>query len=140
VIKESWKLWDPMKNLSKRYWVKDITLEKTILSIELSPDKGLGSMLYMKFNNGIKAYRYTNESFCFSKYGELADKYPTERIFHWTFYKATNTEYIKLFLKQSDTYDSAENLTHFAILGLDEIVDIIATEEPIFTFEKSNDK
>jgi len=140
MIKEEWAHWHPANKLDELYWVNLILSENNSLIIKLSSNEKDGKSIQLLFKKGVAAYRYTNESFSLKLCWDLSDKYSNDFYNKWTFFKVRNSDYMNLFLEQSDTYINADNLIHFAILGGDEVVDIIATEEPIFTFAKSNDK
>ena len=134
MAKEIWTQYKPISNLQERYWVEDTGLTTTSFFIQLHPDKSKGKDLQLDFPQGVKAYRYTNESYCFTVYSELAEQFSDDYIYTWSFFKVTHSAYIHQFLQESGNISHRENLIHFAILGLDEIVDIIAIEEPTFTF------
>jgi hypothetical protein len=60
----------------------------------------------------------------------IDEKYGTEFYSQWTLFKVTNSEYLEWISNQSFDIAESENLTHFAIVVVDSIIDIIAAYEP----------
>ena len=123
--------WEPIKNLQQRYWVEDIILEGKNLTIELYPEQEQLQKVVLYFNGTVQAYRYINESFCFNLYDNFFKESGQVLEEGWVFFKVKNSKYLQLFLD----IKKIRSLIHFSILGYDEIVDIIATEEPVVIFK-----
>jgi len=124
--------WEPIKNLQQRYWVEDMILEEKNLTIELYPEQEKLHKVVLYFNGTVHAYRYTNESFCFNLYDNFFEESGQVLQEGWVFFKVKNSKYLETFLD----IKKISNLIHFSILGYDEIVDVIAAEEPVVIFKR----
>ena len=128
---EEWIRWEPLKNISGRYYIDFFGMvgEEWDLVIKLS-DKNKKKQVEIRFEGVIASYRYTNESYCFGIFGELSKKYGDDFYVNWSFFKINHSEYIKWITEKS--YDLG--FTHFCIIGGDEVLDIVASYEPIVKF------
>lgn len=126
---EEWTRWEPTQGLQGKYYLDSFRLDQDNLFLELSNEHEL-KKIQLEFNIDADSYRYTNESFCFKIPSDLSDRYGTEFYSDWSFFKITNSEYVQSFLQESTTVSIGPLVTHFCILGGDEIVDIIAQHEP----------
>jgi hypothetical protein len=64
----------------------------------------------------------------------LTEKYGREFYKNWSFFKVTNSEYVKWLSEKSCAYADEFSFTHFSIVGSDEIIDVLARYEPTVAF------
>lgn len=136
-MQEKWYRWEPANNLSKNYYIKSITDSvEDKFKIILSDAENSNKKILISFAHGVDAYRCTNESFTFLTIDSLEKTYGTDFYSNWAFFKVEDSEYLKWISKQSyGVYDGSKfPFTHFCILGVDAVVDIINTYEPTITF------
>jgi hypothetical protein len=127
---ETWSRWEPIKNLSGRYYINSFLLsEESDLVIKLSDEHNL-QKIEIRFDGAIDAYRYTNESFYFKTFGELTEKYSEDFYSNWSFFKVANSEYLTWLSEKSCTFSNEFPFIHFCIFGGDEVIDILARYEP----------
>lgn len=125
--------WKPIQGLSARYYIESISDTINELQILLFDDNDEEKKVLVSFKNSIISYESTYESFRSKLISDLDDQYGTKFYGTWTFFKVTNSSYLQWVSKHS--YDTTKSLflTHFCIIGLESIVDIIATDEPQVT-------
>ena len=126
---EEWTRWQPSKNLPGKYYLTSWSWPQEGLLIELSSEKR-GQKIQLLFDGTIGSFRYTNESFCFNVFGKLSKKYGGDFYQDWSFFKINNSEYLKWMVENSDEWADKFDFVHFCIIGGDEMIDIIANDEP----------
>ncbi len=126
---EEWIRWEPIKDLSGKYYIDSLAISERGLIIQLS-DHDKVKKIEILFDSAIDGYRYTNESFCFKIFGDLSQKYGTEFYKDFSFFKITNSEYLKWLSEKSRTWSDQFPFVHFCILGGDEVIDVLARYEP----------
>jgi len=127
---EQWMKCESKIELSGKYYVDSICDAKDGLVITVSDSIHEELKMRIVFKDSVHAYRSTNESYRQKILSELEDKYGTEFYTDWTMFKVGNSEYLKWLSEQSFEISESESLTHFSIIAVDSIVDIIATYEP----------
>lgn len=130
---EKWIRWEPLKDLSGKYYLDSFVWPEEGLIIELS-NENKGKKIQILFDGSIDAFRYTNESFCFKIFGDLSKQYGDDFYKNFSFFKVTNSEYLKWLSEKSLTWSNQFPFMHFCILGGDEVIDILARYEPIVKF------
>ncbi len=85
------------------------------------------------FNGSADSYKYTNESFCFKIFGDLSDKYGDDFYSNWSFFKITDSDYLKWLSDKSCTVSDTLSFQHYCIIGGDEVVDVLSQKEPEVT-------
>jgi len=126
---EEWKRWEPMQGLSGRFVIDSLMLSYDALIIQLSAEDN-DTKIEIVFDGNIDAYRYTNESFCFTIFSDLSKKYGDDFYSNCSFFKITNSEYIQWISGKSAGWADALPFRHFCIVGNDEVLDILACYEP----------
>jgi len=140
-MQEIWKRWQPIDETHDKYIIESIeyTIQgsfKMMLSksywkpLSESERQDKTKQISILFKNGVIAHRETNETFRISTYGILDDNYGTDFYTKWTFFKITNSSYLKWISEKCGFTDSYP-LTHYSFLTLDEILDVISADEPI---------
>ncbi len=133
-MQEEWIRWVPIEGLIEKYDVDFLLNGKKGLIIRLCQDENKTSKIDIIFENYADAYRHTNESFRIKTVHELAQKYDKKFYGRWTFFKVSNSEYLKWFSEESCEYSNEFDFAHYCILGTDSVIDIIARYEPTVTF------
>jgi hypothetical protein len=126
---EHWTRWHPLESTPQGYRMGDIEISANNLKVELIQHDDFNK-LEIVFNTGIEAYRFTNESWCFMIFNDLSYEYGTDFYANWHFFKIDNSEYIKSVVPCDLKISSRSELQHFCIMGNDEILDILAYQEP----------
>lgn len=133
-MQEEWIKWEPVGGLKGKYSVNTMNLGEQGLIIVLSSLSNSAQKIEIKFEYAIDAYRYTNDSFSFKIAGYLAEKYGREFYGDWSFFRVTNSEYIKWISEKSCAYADEFAFIHFSIVGSDEIIDVLSRYEPSVEF------
>lgn len=132
---EIWNRWEPVNNLAKKYYIESITERiDDKFKILLSDAEDEKKKVLISFPHGVDAHRNTNESYILSTLTSLKTHYGTEFYSDWTFFKVENSEYLKWISEQSYGIYEDCKFTHFCILAVDSMVDIITNYEPTVTF------
>lgn len=76
------------------------------------------------------AHRKSYETFRLNLVSQLSKQYGSEFYVEWSFFKIDNSNYLKWLSEESNRWTDKLKLNHFVIIGVDFIMDIIATEEP----------
>ena len=129
-MQEQWSKWEPITNLSKKYYVESISESiadgfKIILIDDKNPEK----KVLISWPNSVDAYRSTYESFTLLTLHKLDERYG-KQFYDWTFFKIENSEYLNWVSEQSYGITESLNFKHFCIYGTESMVDIIANYEP----------
>lgn len=134
-IHENWIRWEPINNLARKYY--GVSIKKEVgrqLKIVLSDAKNEKKNVLISFSAGIIAYRRTDETYTMDTIEWLDKTYSTHFYGDWTFFKIENSGYLKWLSGKSSGIADNLNLTHFCILAVDVLIDIVALNEPIVTF------
>lgn len=126
---EEWARWEPIKDISGKYYLDSFGWSEKGFIVELSSKKK-GKKIQVIFDNYIDAFRYTNESFYFKLFGDLSEQYSDDFYADWSFFKVTNSEYLRWLSEKSCTWSDQIQFIHFCILGGDEVIDIVTNYEP----------
>lgn len=129
---EEWNYWKPIQELSGKYYIDFLAISEERLMIQLSNENKVQKVEFI-FDGTIDAYRYTNESFCFTIFAELSEKYGDDFYQNWSFFKIINSNYLQWLSKKSGTWANEFSFMHFCILGGDEVIDVLARYEPKVT-------
>jgi hypothetical protein len=135
-MEDIWERWEPVSEVSQKYYVDTIIDNIEGLKIVLSDSINEESKIVIFFNNSVHAYRSTDESYRQKMLNDIDKKYGTKFYSEWTLFKVTNSEYLKWISNQSFGIAKSENLTHFIIVAIDSIIDIIAAYEPKIEYSK----
>lgn len=135
---QRWIRWEPIPQLVNNYGVDQIYLSTKGLKIVLYEMKQEYKTVEILFKNSIVAYTRTDESFSSELEGTFEDDpEPTEDP-RWTFFKISNSSYIKKIVQEKQNLLESSRLIHFALLADDDLVDIIAESEPEVTVKNWN--
>jgi hypothetical protein len=129
VIKERWTKWNPIKGLGPKYFIyytkySDMRLE--ILLEDLHDKKKDVRMVF----NSIFFYRVTMEFGRLLTIDFLNQNYEYDFYSKWTFFKVFNSEDLIWISNRSKKLSHKKALMHFSFIDVDNISDVIASEEP----------
>ena len=130
IMCEKWAKWLPIEGLSMKYYVDEISDCMEGFVIKLSDSMDESKKIKVIFGDSVWAYRSTDESLRQETINLLDKKYGAEFYAEYTFFKVTDSEYIKWIEAQSYKIFDSKTLIHFSIIAVDSIVDVIATYEP----------
>lgn len=128
---ENWVQWMPLAGLTGRWYVGDKLITSSSLILTIVDEPGVRK-IRLFFENCIQEYRYVNESFALPFPSGLIAQYGDQSQAAGRFFKVFHSKYVSSVIEQYHA-DPAITYIHFCIIGVDEIVDIIAISEPIIT-------
>lgn len=117
---ESWSTWIPDINLSKKYYIDEVT-DSDELSIYLSDD--YGKSLSIIWNCIVESYICSEEV-------NRNKLYNKSQVTEWTFFEVQNSKYISWLIEESDGILNRGNLHHICIVGINAVIDVIASDYP----------
>lgn len=120
-MSDIWKCWEPKKKLKNKYYVDSIKDEESFM-MELSNEDETEKIL-LKWDGCVVSYTCSEES-------ARSILYDKQELTKWTFFKVENSSYLKWIEEQSLGIEQRNKLTHYCIIGINSVVDIIASYEP----------
>lgn len=129
-MKEKWIKWEPIKNLSRKYYLESLVENHDGLKIMLSSAENDAKQILIYFQDSVKAYRKTDESFILLTLHYLGENYGSAFYGNWDFFIVENSEYLNWIIKQSHEIYEPHDFKHYCILASDVMIDIIAGYEP----------
>lgn len=139
-MNEKWTQWKPLENLSKRYYIESTSSSIDGFTIILADAIGDSPKVKITFENGVNAFRNSEEAFRLSTIHYLNESYGNVFYGNWTFFKAENSEYLKWLSEQSGTISDYYGVMHYCLITDDEMLDIAATYEPSVTVVNNHEK
>lgn len=130
IMNEQLVQWKPIKGLSKKYYVESISDSTEGFKIILFDSSDRRKKVHVIFEDSVESYKSTDESLKWRDLHELHKQYGRNFITEWTFFKVINSNYVKLLSDQTYGTLKPEYLTHFILLAVDSVVDIINPIEP----------
>lgn len=139
-LEESWETWEIDNTMTSKYYVESITDSIKGFRILLSDAKVESKKLVVLFEDSVHSYRSSDESYRLNTINNLDERYGTEFYRDNTFFKVTNSEYIKWISLESYGIVESALIFHFSFIAVDSIVDVIAAYEPkLFWFKHTNE-
>lgn len=133
-LKEKWIRWEPISNLSNKYYVETITQGTLGLVVVLHSAADQNDKIRISFSSFIEAYRSTDVNFISKTSHFLQENYDLDFYEQWTFFKVENSQYLEWLKQQSSSISpdiaASKNFTHFCIFAADFMIDIAANYEP----------
>ncbi len=126
---EEWTRWEPVFGLPGRFCIKDLRMSKNGLMLELI-SKSNEMLLELLFGFNIEAYRCINESWVFTIFGMLNDRYGDDFYGNWSLFKITNSNYAKSLSPLSAGVSESEDFDHFCIVDNDFVLDVLTLDTP----------
>lgn len=130
MLNETWTHWKPLEHLASTYYVDSIISTGKTFKVNLYEEDDKDKKVTILFENSVFTYRYTYELFRTYLIFTLDGLYGKKFWADWRFFKVLNSEYLNWLSSQSVTNSNTLDLTHFSIITLDAVVDIIAGYEP----------
>jgi len=128
-MNETWIQWKPIENLAPKYDIDSIVDTINTFTIVLSEMDNPQKRLEVHFDSGVAAYRLTKEIYWQNSLHKLDEKYGEDFYGHWTFFKVENSSYLSWLSKESFEISDSRVFVHFAFLGADSILEVIAHDE-----------
>jgi hypothetical protein len=129
---EKIKVWEPIKELSGRYWLDKLFFENTKFYFIFKKDKEKSTEVHIICEGGLPSYKYTNESYSFDRTFVHFDGENRAYTLHsWCFYTIEDSPYLTSISKDSAGTSDIIGVKHYCIIGEDEILDIIYPPEPV---------
>lgn len=129
-FKEEWKKWEPIKNVSAKYFIDYILNNSKIFKIILTNRDNEFKKVSILFESPIHAFRWSDETYRYKTIIMLSEKYGRS-FYSGTFFKVTNSDYIKWLLGQSSEIKNENDLIHFSFIGANSVLDVIGSPDPI---------
>ena len=131
-VAEQWERWEPIPGVAAKYYAESMC--NTIEGVKILLFDDNDQKLVVTFANPVNAYRSVNESFRLNLINTLDAQYGSDFYGKWTFFKVTNSAYVKQLSEKSGIINNEWPLQHFSFLTADAIIDIINTCEPEIEF------
>jgi len=128
-MSETWIQWKPIEKLAQKYDVASVIDTINTFTIVLSEMDNPQKCLEVCFDSGVNAYRLTNEIYWRNSLHKLDEKYGEDFYGDWTFFKVKNSSYLSWLSKESFEISDSRNFVHFAFLGVNSILEVIAHDE-----------
>jgi len=116
--------WEPINGLNGEYNIDNIELtDKGGLRITFSEYHNIGKKVLVSFEHGVLAH---NEHIRKLVINDSSKK--------WTFFKKTDSSYLKWLSEQSFGLSDFYKVTHYSFIAENIILDVVNTYEPIVVF------
>jgi|SRR5579862_3646837 len=127
---EQWTQWRPIEQLAPGYYITAIIDDVTGFYIRLGESNNSPQGLFITFQRSIDAYRTTDEGYRAAKLLYLNDTYGHDFFAKWSFFKVTNSEYLKWLAQESGGIFNSKSNEHLVLITEDSMLDIATTYEP----------
>lgn len=120
---EIWSRWEPdVPNLACKYYIASICYNYEDFRVILEEEGG-DHKIELLFS-AISSFCITDEGRRLKLYDKLSDSYGTDFYRSWTFFKVEQSEYLKWLSIQSYEISDICKVQHFALLGIESVLDI----------------
>ena len=121
-MKILWKKWIPKENLKRKYYIDKIyeDLEGGLI-IELSDEDE--EKIILNWDGVVESYMCTEES-------SRSEMYKNQDLTEWTFFEIESSEYVQWICEQSLGIQQSDKLHHFCIIGINAVIDVVASYTP----------
>jgi hypothetical protein len=123
-MQECWGIWEPVSGLKDKYNID--TIEYTLMGgfiITFSECDDKEKKVTVTFKHGVLAHREFDE--------KLDHSYEKDFSAQWTFFKVTNSSYLKWLSEQSHTLSEYYSVTQYSFLAMNKTLDVVISYEPI---------
>lgn len=128
---EKWERWIPIKNLTEKYEIFDISDDiSKDLKINLKDEINKENQIQLLFEYSVDIYRITRINFKQKTLNKLSNEYGLDFYKQWTFFKVYDSEYLKWLSIESDTVTESITFTHYCIISPKYMIDIVVGYEP----------
>jgi hypothetical protein len=134
-MQEQWTRWEPVEGLGQNYDILSCCDDyRTGFTIVLCEVNNPNKQLHLIWKNSVACYASANESYTFAMFADLV-KYHDNYFFRdWTFFKVSNSNYLKRISISSGTVSDYYGFTHFAVISDEILIDVIISYEPDIKF------
>ena len=130
-IEERWEKWEPIEGLTGYYYIDSICNNKYGLKIILVKRKDKKKELHITFNTGVYSFRDTDDSYTIDKITVIGERQGDEELFCSTsFFKVTNSEYVKWLSEMSRDISDYPPLEHLVIVTEDSTFEMLTHYRP----------
>jgi len=127
------KSWKPIKGLKGLYKINNIKFINKTMSIELSSQIDKNSKIVVLFDGPVESYKYKEKKH--SKIWEQSIKKDLSLVsLDWSFFKVTNSNYLKWLSEKSCGVSNIYDFIHFVIVDTDKIIEVIYLCDPEVCF------
>lgn len=133
--KEIWNRWETsVPGLSKKYVLKSIEDIIGEFNLYLYDDEKK-NIVRINFYESTAISRRTNIKYRLAELERLAAEHGKEFYEDWTFFKISNSEYVRDLVEESYGMLNAKYCIHFVFIASNCIVDVITDHEPKIEFK-----
>lgn len=130
IFNEIWSRWDPgIEGITGNYYVTSTSDDENGFIVILEQE-GTSQRIEVLFSDSVSALRLADEGVVFMLFDELYAKYGDDFYTQWTFFKVENSDCLQWLSSRTAGFSERYNLKHFVIMGLDKVLDIVASYEP----------
>lgn len=134
-LTENWTRWELASGLDPKYYLKSLVDDFDGLKLRMISDRDESSAIDLWFESAW-AYRVSDESFRLGTMRQLRLKYGVDFHTEWTFFKVEDSIYLDWFFKESDGISTGYKMTHYCLMGLESVIDIAVSAEPVVKLVK----
>lgn len=133
-MSEKWERWEPIQGLAQKYYIESIIDIIGIFKILLCDAQDRTKKVLITFEKSIDIYRLINENARSHTLSALQEQYGANFYETWTFFRVTNSSYVKWLSEQSYQLSDVWEFQHLAFVGMNSTVDVINTYNPKIEF------
>ena len=135
-MQENWIVWNPSNLPKGEYVVTDFVQNVDGVKIILDDEKNIVEIF---FDGTPSIIRISNEGLRMRTGREVLQKYYDDYFFRdWFLFKVENSKLSKWAEEESCGFYEAKQLTHYCIVTIEELIDVLASFEPIVTVSEYN--
>ena len=133
-MQENWQNWEPISGLSNKYIIDLIKCDSDVgFQIKFSECRNKEKKILVTFKNGVFAYREADEKIKNYAVTKLSNAEGLDIYSNWTFFKVTNSSYLKWLSEESGTLSEIfYGITnHYAFAAENMLLEVADNSEPI---------
>ena len=138
-MSEQWIKWEPIEGLSANNSIYAVIDNPDQFKIILSNHDHETKQTLITFDKSVDSYWFTKEILRINTVYHVRDHYGKDFL-NWTFFKITNSNYLKLFSNKLEGSNNFFPYMHFSFFTDDECLCVIATYEPKIEFITEKEK
>ncbi|WP_346353373.1 hypothetical protein [Azotosporobacter soli] len=127
---EMWNKWEPINDTPIKLFGCRTIDDKDGLTL-FFVNEMWQKKLKISFEEGVLAFRVTDEGKRLKLIDFLDETYGKAFYTEWMLFKVTQSDYIEWFNEQTFSIYETFNIVHYAFLTGNEIIEVLATAEPI---------
>lgn len=130
---EQWISWQPLEGMHGVYHLDDFYDNPHCFRLMLYGDQD-DRKIEVLFPRGVLAYRWTDESFRLVSIYDTHKRSDAMEYNPWPFIKVEHSSYIQELTQAAEEEIDTAPLKHFLFIDEDQLVDVIALDEPQIRF------